>query len=147
MAEDLESIARSIEDENRFMALGTADAAGAPWVSPVWYASASYRDHIWVSRQDTRHSCNLARRPEVAAVIYDSHRPGGWAAVYMTGTAAEVQDVDAALAVFNRTSAAHGLRSWSREEVSAESEFRLYRMVVSEQYVLDGHDRRHPVHL
>ncbi|MFD4324700.1 pyridoxamine 5'-phosphate oxidase family protein [Nocardioides sp. NPDC058538] len=147
MAEDMEAIARSIVDENRFMALGTADGAGTPWVSPVWYAPASYRDYIWVSRQDTRHSRNIARRPEVAVVIYDSQRPGGWAAVYMTGTAAEVHDVDDTLADFNRTSAAHGLRPWSRAEVSAESEFRLYRMVVSEQYVLDSHDRRHPVDL
>lgn len=147
MAEDLETIARSIVDENRFMALGTADGAGTPWVSPVWYAAASYRDYIWVSRQGARHSRNLTRRPEIAAVIYDSHRPGGWAAVYMTGRAAVVQDVDAALTAFNRTSVAHDLRPWSREEVSAESEFRLYRATISEQYVLDGHDRRHPVHL
>jgi len=147
VAEDLEAIARSIVDESRFMALGTADGAGTPWVSPVWYAPASYRDYIWVSRQDTRHSRSIARRPEVAVVIYDSHRPGGWAAIYMTGTAAEIQDVDGALAVFNRTSAAHGLRPWSGAEVSAESEYRLYGMVVSDQYVLDGHDRRHPVRL
>lgn len=145
VAEDVESIARSIVDDNRFMALGTADGAGTPWVSPVWYAAASYRDYIWVSRQDTRHSRNIARRPEVAVVIYDSHRPGGWAAVYMAGTAAEVPDVDGALAVFNRTSATHGLRPWSREEVSAGSELRLFRATISEQYVLDGHDRRHPV--
>lgn len=147
VAEDVEAIARSIVDENRFMALGTADGAGAPWVSPVWYAPASYRDYIWVSRQDTRHSRNITRRPEVAVVIYDSHRPGGWAAVYMTGTAAEVRDVDAALAVFNHASAAHGLRPWSHAEISAESEFRLYRATISNQYILDAHDRRHPVHL
>src|SRR5919204_4642219 len=33
--QDLAAIARSIVDANRFMALGTADARGTPWVSPV----------------------------------------------------------------------------------------------------------------
>ena len=78
---DVAAIARAIVDTNRFMALGTVDHAGTPWVSPVWYAAATYREYIWVSRPDTRHSRNLAERPQVAVAIYDSHRPGRWAAV------------------------------------------------------------------
>src|SRR6266542_4675316 len=61
------------------MALGTADGSGTPWVSPVWYAPLSYREYVWVSRPGTRHSRNLAERPQIA--IYDSHRPGGWTAL------------------------------------------------------------------
>src|SRR3954468_9953790 len=80
---DLAGIARSIVDANRFMVLGTADASGRPWVSPVWYALLSYREYVWVSRPGARHSRNLAARPEVAIAIYDSHRPGSWSALYM----------------------------------------------------------------
>ena len=29
-------VARSVLDENRYVTLGTADAAGLPWVSPVF---------------------------------------------------------------------------------------------------------------
>ncbi len=77
---DITEIARSIVVEDRFMARGTADASGAPWVSPVWYAPLSSRAYVWVSRPATRHSRNLAERPRVAIAIYDSHRPGTWAA-------------------------------------------------------------------
>lgn len=142
---DLAAIVRSIVDANRFMALGTADASGTPWVSPVWYAPLSYREYVWVSRPGTRHSHNLASRPEVAIAIYDSHRPGDWSALYMRAVAEELEDVDVALEAFNRRSRAQGLRAWSPAEVVAPGEFRLYRATAGEQFVLDDHDRRLPI--
>lgn len=144
---DPTAIARSIVDANRFMVLGTADASGTPWVSPVWYALHSYREYVWVSRPGTRHSRNVVARPEVAIAIYDSHRPGDWSAVYMAAVAEQLEDVDAALESFNRRSQAQGLRAWSRAEVVAPGEFRLYRATACEQFVLDDHDRRLPVEL
>jgi nitroimidazol reductase NimA-like FMN-containing flavoprotein (pyridoxamine 5'-phosphate oxidase superfamily) len=144
---DLAAIARSIVDANRFMALGTADASGTPWVSPVWYAPLSYREYIWVSRPGTRHSRNLAERPKVAIAIYDSHRPGSWTALYMAAVAQELDDVDDPLAAFNRRSAAQELRAWSHAEVVPPAEFRMYRATATEQFVLDDHDSRLPVHL
>lgn len=144
---DIAAIARSIVEENRFMALGTADASGTPWVSPVWYAPLSSREYVWVSRPGTRHSRNLVERPQVAIAIYDSHRPGTWAAVYLVAVAQELEEVDAALAAFNRRSEAQGLRAWSRDEVVPPAEFRLYRATAVEQYVLDDHDARLPVPL
>jgi nitroimidazol reductase NimA-like FMN-containing flavoprotein (pyridoxamine 5'-phosphate oxidase superfamily) len=145
--QDLAAIARSIVDANRFMALGTADASGTPWVSPIWYALLSYRDYVWVSRPGTRHSRNLVARPEVAIAIYDSHRPGGWSAVYMTAVAEQLDDVDVALEAFNRRSEAQGLRAWSHAEVVPRGDFRLYRATAGEQFLLDDHDRRLPVDL
>lgn len=142
---DLAAIVRSIVDANRFMALGTADASGTPWVSPVWYAPLSYREYVWVSRPGTRHSHNLASRPEVAIAIYDSHRPGDRSALYMRAVAEELEDVDVALEAFNRRSRAQGLRAWSPAEVVAPGEFRLYRATAGEQFVLDDHDRRLPI--
>jgi nitroimidazol reductase NimA-like FMN-containing flavoprotein (pyridoxamine 5'-phosphate oxidase superfamily) len=147
---DLGELARSIVDANRFMALGTADAGGTPWVSPVWYAPLSAGEYVWVSRPGTRHSRNIAERPQVAIAIYDSHRPGTWAAVYLVAVAEQLEDADeveAALAAFNRRSEAQGLRAWSRAEVEPPAEFRLYRATASEQFVLDDHDARLPVPL
>ena len=144
---DLSALARSIVDANRFMALGTADASGTPWVSPVWYAPLSYREYVWVSRPETRHSRNLAERPQVAIAIYDSHRPGSWTAFYMEAVAEELEEVDDALEAFNRRSEAQGLRAWSRTEVLASGEFRLYRASATAQFVLDDHDTRLPVEL
>ena len=145
--QDLGAIARSIVDTNRFMALGTADRRGTPWVSPVWYAPLSYREYVWVSRPRTRHSRNLAERPQVAIAIYDSHRPGSWTAFYMAAVAEELEDVNDALEAFNRRSEAQGLRAWERAEVVPPGEFRLYRATASAQFVLDDHDARIPVEL
>jgi nitroimidazol reductase NimA-like FMN-containing flavoprotein (pyridoxamine 5'-phosphate oxidase superfamily) len=60
---ELGAMARSIIDSNRYMTLATADESGLPWASPVWYASAEYREFFWVSSPDVRHSRNLATRP------------------------------------------------------------------------------------
>ena len=49
--EELRIIARSILDSNRYMTLATADETGLPWVSPVWYAPARYREFFWVCSQ------------------------------------------------------------------------------------------------
>ena len=144
---DLDDLARSIVDANRFMALGTADASGMPWVSPLWYAPLSYREYVWVSRPGAQHSRNLRERPEVAITIYDSHRPGSWSAFYMAAVAHELEDVEEALEAFNGRSQAQGLRAWSRAEVVPPGEFRLYRATASEQFVLDDHDARLPVQL
>jgi len=145
--QDLDAVARSIVDTNRFMALGTADRDGTPWVSPVWYAPLSYSEYIWVSRPGTRHSRNLAERPQIAITIYDSHRPGDWSAVYLAAIAEELEHVDEGLEAFNRRSEAQGLRAWSRAEVAPPGGFRLYRAIATEQFVLDDHDARLPVRL
>jgi nitroimidazol reductase NimA-like FMN-containing flavoprotein (pyridoxamine 5'-phosphate oxidase superfamily) len=144
---DLGTIARSIIDSNRYMALATADQHGRPWASPVWYAPVEYREFLWVSSPEARHSQNLAVRPELAIVIFDSHRGGGWNALYMSAVAEQVADVDDAIRIFSRHGEAQGLRAWTREDVLPPARHRLYRATVSEHFVLDPHDRRLPVHL
>jgi nitroimidazol reductase NimA-like FMN-containing flavoprotein (pyridoxamine 5'-phosphate oxidase superfamily) len=72
---DPAAIARAIIDANLFMVLGTADPHGRPWVSPVYYAPAAYREFFWVSSPDTRHSRNIGTRAEVSVVIFDSSVP------------------------------------------------------------------------
>ncbi len=145
--QDLGALVRAIVDANRFMSLGTADASGTPWVSPVWYALLSYREYVWVSRPGARHSRNLTERPQVAITIYDPHQPGSWSAVYMAAGAQQLDDVGDALEAFNRRSEAQRLRAWSRAEVMPPGEFRLYRATATEQFVLDDHDARLPVDL
>ena len=72
-----EETAKAIVDGNSYLTLGTADDAGVPWATPVWYAPASYREYFWVSRPGARHSQNIAVRPEVGIVIFDSTVPIG----------------------------------------------------------------------
>jgi nitroimidazol reductase NimA-like FMN-containing flavoprotein (pyridoxamine 5'-phosphate oxidase superfamily) len=144
---DLQAVARSIIDSNRYMTLATADGDGVPWGSPVWYAPVEYREFLWVSSLETRHSRNLAVRPQLAIVIFDSHEAGGWKAVYMSAVAEQLADVDEAIEIFSRRGEAQGLRRWTREDVLPPARHRLFRATATEQFVLDPHDQRRPVDL
>lgn len=144
---DLAALARAIVDQSRFMTLGTADEHGVPWVSPVWFAPVTYRELLWVSSPDARHSRNLATRPQIAIVIFDSHRVGAWSALYMTGVADQLEDVDEAIGAYTRRSEAQGFRAWTRDDVRPPARHRLYRARIAEQFVLDDHDTRLPVEL
>ena len=75
--QDLVVVAKTIIDSNLYMTLGTADEAGRPWVSPVYYATAEYGEFFWVSSPEATHSLNLAARPQLAIVIFDSRAPVG----------------------------------------------------------------------
>ena len=74
-----------------------------------------------MSDPEARHSRNIAARPQVAIVIFDSHEAGGWKAVYVSATAGEVTgaDVERGIELFNRRSVDRGLREWTAEDVRA----------------------------
>ena len=62
---DFAAEGRAIIDANLYMVLGTADRAGRPWATPVYYAHADYREFLWVSKPEARHSRNLEAREAV----------------------------------------------------------------------------------
>jgi predicted pyridoxine 5'-phosphate oxidase superfamily flavin-nucleotide-binding protein len=139
VAPELADVARSVIDANRYMALGTTDEAGHPWVSPVWFASEDYRTFHWVSSPAAKHSRNLAARPEVAIAIFDSSvSVGGAQAVYMKGVAKELRggELDQGLEVFDRVSRRDIGRAFGLDDVQGSALFRLYRATVSEHWVL-----------
>jgi uncharacterized protein YhbP (UPF0306 family) len=139
MAPELADVARGVIEANRYMALATADEAGHPWVSPVWFAAEDYRNFHWVSSPDAKHSRNVAAHPEVAIAIFDSSVPvGGAQAVYMKGVAKELTgaDLEQGLEVFDRVSREDHGRAFGLDDVEGSSLFRLYRATVSEHWVL-----------
>ena len=107
MSDELADLARMVIDANSYMALGTADEAGHPWVSPVRFASEDYRHFLWVSSPNARHSQNLEVRPEVAIAIYESSgTPGTVEAVYISGRAEELtgRGLEPGIELFDRIS-------------------------------------------
>jgi nitroimidazol reductase NimA-like FMN-containing flavoprotein (pyridoxamine 5'-phosphate oxidase superfamily) len=145
---DLDAGARAVFAGNRYMVLGTADADGRPWTSPVWYAREGYEELYWVSSPRARHSRNLAARPQVSIVIFDSQVPVGSAsAVYMLALAEEVTgaELERGMDVFSRRSEAQGLRPWTLADVTAPAKHRLYRATVTEHWVLGPRDERVPI--
>lgn len=159
MTLELADHAKKVIDATRYMALGTADAAGHPWVSPVWFATVDYRHFHWVSSPEARHSHNLAARREVAIAIYDPSVAVGTAdAVYISGTAEELTgtELGRGIEIFGRLSRKGDGPDWQLVDVQPPSPYRLYRATASEHFVLikgrdpergTGVDRRERVEL
>lgn len=138
--QDLESVTKNIIDSMMYMVLGTADASGQPWVSPVYFASAGYKQFYWVSSPEAKHSQNIAVRSQVSIVIFDSRVPiGTGQGVYMSAAAEQLSGVELkqGIAIFSRTSLGHGGHEWKLEDVQAPTLYRLYRATALEHWVLD----------
>jgi Pyridoxamine 5'-phosphate oxidase len=149
---DLDAVAAEILDTCVYMTLGTADAAGRPWVTPVFYATDRYRDFYWISSPEATHSRNLAERPELSIVVFDSQAPVGTGqAVYMAATAAELgaDDLVRALELYpGERGLRAGARAVTADQVLTPAPYRLYRATVTQHWVLDpaaSPDQRTPV--
>lgn len=82
---------------NRYLVLGTADEDGAPWVSPVFFATLDPDRVCWVSSPDSRHSRNIAKRARIAITVFDSTVEVGQAqAAYFDADAAQATPEEAA---------------------------------------------------
>jgi hypothetical protein len=148
MNDDLDDRFRRVIDANLYMTLGTADEVGSPWATPVYFAQTDYREFLWVSKPGARHSLNIAARPQIGIVVFDSHAPiGTGGGVYMAATAEQLLGDDrvAALEVFSARAVAHGGEAFGLDEVEEPAGLRLYRATASEHWVLDDRDRRQPV--
>lgn len=152
--QDLSNIARNIIDSVLYMVLGTADENGQPWTAPVYFSCEKYKEFYWISSPEVRHSCNIAVRPQISIVVFDSRVPvGEGQAVYMSAVAEQIADVelDRGLRIYNgrfQNLAEHGVSDTAREDVLAPAVYRLYRAIAQEHWVLDpaGHpDHRTPV--
>ena len=144
--QDIGALARAIIDANLYMTLGTADRDGRPWVTPVYFAAAHYREFYWTSDPEAAHSRNLAQRPELSIVIFDSTVPAyEGQAVYMSATAEQLAgpELDRALQVYPGPPERGG-SSVTADMVQEPAAYRLYRATVSEHFVLCPRDIGQP---
>jgi hypothetical protein len=147
-----EQTARAIIDTSLYLVLATADGTGQPWSSPVYFAHDGYQEFFWVSAPEAAHSHNIAVRPQVGIVIFDSHAPiGTGQGVYMRAVAEQVSggDLTQGIETFSRRSLAHGGTGWAARDVQAGSGLRLYRAIADSYSILakDGRpDHRIPAH-
>lgn len=139
---------REIVDANLYLVLATADGAGVPWSTPVYFAHSGYAEFFWVSSPERTHSRNIAARPTVGAVVFDSRAPiSTGQAVYLSAVAEQVgpDDVERGIDVFSRRSLQHGGVEWTRADVEGSADLRLYRAVADGHWMLakdGGPDRR-----
>ncbi|SNY69052.1 pyridoxamine 5'-phosphate oxidase family protein [Paractinoplanes atraurantiacus] len=138
--------ARELLESNLYLTLSTVDTDGRPWASPVYFAPVSEREVLWCSEASARHSVNLTGRPGVSFTVFDSTvEPYHGRAVYADAEAAEVSpgDVGEALARYPRRDG-HDVTMLDRDDVTAPSEYRLYRASVTALWVLCPREPRTP---
>ena len=151
MGTDHGAHARSVLDGTCYLVLATADADGAPWATPVWFAHDDLDRVFWLSWPGARHSRLLEQRPEVALTVFDSHAaPNQGTAFYATAHARQCPDelLDDGLEVLDRRARAQGTGAFPRDQVSGGSRLRVYVAEVTEAWVLDQDadvDQRAPV--
>jgi general stress protein 26 len=143
-------VAREIVDEIAYMTIASADADGRPWASPVWFAHDGYREFIWISRPETRHSRNIAARPEVSIVIFDSRVPiDTGQGVYIEARVEQPTDeaeVERAMATFSARSVAQGGGEYGAADVGPSEPLNVYQAAAQRIY-LGINDRRTEVSL
>ena len=127
---------------SRYMTLATADQHGTPWATPVWFAHPDEHTFLWASKPDARHSRNIAQRPEIALVIFDSTvEPDAAAAVYVSARAERTTD---GIEAYSAESVRQGLPAWTLADVTAPARHRLYRATVLAAWALGAGDQRVP---
>jgi uncharacterized protein YhbP (UPF0306 family) len=141
----MDNDAHAIIDACSYMTLATAGEDGSPWVTPVWFAPEDDRRFYWVSDPATRHSRNLAVRPEVSLVIFDSRAPiGTGQGVYVAARADQPEgaELERGVAVFSARSLAQGAAAWTLADVTGDARLRLYRATAVERWIGDRNDQR-----
>lgn len=127
-ADSRNEMARRVIDSNHYLVLGTVDPDGSPRLSPVYYTPARYTDLYWISSRTAQHSRNIADRPSVQIVIFDSSVPvGAGECVYAAATAAQVEDDELESVIDEGFRARAGARPFAPHELRGETRLRLYR--------------------
>jgi uncharacterized protein YhbP (UPF0306 family) len=122
---------------NRYLVLGTVDAAGQPWVTPVFFAPLDADRVCWVSSPDSRHSRNIARRADVAITVFDSSVEVGHAeAAYFDAEAGQVTPDETGTALQALNSRLPQDRRLSGDDLQPGGPFVIYRADLRHRYVL-----------
>jgi hypothetical protein len=122
---------------HRYLVLATADAAGEPWASPVFFAADGTSRLLWASSPDSRHSRNIARRPAVAITVFDTDAPIGRAeALYLEATAGTVDDTTAPATVELLNARLPPRQHLAADDLGPTGPLRVYEATVRQHYVL-----------
>lgn len=153
--EILDQRAAAVIEANKYMTLGTVDADGLPWVTPVYFTPDGHDTFYWASSPKAWHSKNLATTPTVSIAIFDSSvRIGGASAVYFRAHAEVVPDAELEACAALYSSRYPELRSYGADEFRDPDDLLLYRARAIAHWILvrggdpdygTGIDSRRPV--
>ena len=144
--EELVEHALGLLAANDYATLATVGPDGLPWASPVWAAADGLEHLYWVSSLDSDHSRNLAARPWLSYVVFDSTvRAFHGRALYARATARvlEGEPLAAGLLVYPGVKG-RGAVSPDPGSLTGRSPWRLFLAQASEVWVLCPRPPREP---
>lgn len=131
-----ETVAPVLAD-NSYLVLGTVDADGNPWVSPLFFAASDETLLYWVSSPASRHSRNIELQPTVAITVFDSRAAiGAGEAIYMTGTASALDATAGAAGLDTLNTRLPAGRQLSSDDLGPRGPLAVYEAAVDDHYVL-----------
>jgi nitroimidazol reductase NimA-like FMN-containing flavoprotein (pyridoxamine 5'-phosphate oxidase superfamily) len=136
MATDHGSRLHALIEGNQHMTLATADAAGQPWASPVFYAYDEEHRLYWVSAKNARHSENIRARPQVGIVIYQAGDHTD--ALYIEAEAEELNDQDEVVPAIAVMQSRPQPPRWMIKDVTditGDAVWRIYRAIPMKLYL------------
>jgi hypothetical protein len=122
--------ARRLIDASINMTVATVDAAGVPWVSPVFYVPDDAYDLYWTSEPSARHSENIRCTGAAAIVIVEADPEARVDAVYMSAEATELtgpEEVERGIEVMLAKPQPERWKITSADDVSGDGPWRIYR--------------------
>lgn len=112
-----------------------------PWVCEVHFVYDNELNVYWRSKQDSRHSQEIAQNPRVAGNIveqYDmSDKPRG---VYFEGAAEKLESVQIGDGVYELFAKRFGLGEEAIEEAKTDGGHKFYKVNVSDMYLFDSRE-------
>ena len=140
--EETVKAAQQIIASNIYMTIATADESGKPWISPVFFAYDVSYNLFWVSSKNALHSTNIAKRSQVAIVIFDSTLPeGAGTGVYFDCEATALTDeaeIVMGIALMSARVTMDEFRVHDINEVSGTGEWRIYKAIPKSVSKLTG---------
>jgi uncharacterized protein YhbP (UPF0306 family) len=122
--------AKYLLETNEHMIISTADAAGKPWISPVFFAYDSRYNLYWVSNREAIHSQNLKLRPQTAIVVYGKLPDGPFDGVYFDAVSSELSvetEIKEAMKIYAQRPQSSRFTIKSIADVTGSALWRLYK--------------------
>jgi nitroimidazol reductase NimA-like FMN-containing flavoprotein (pyridoxamine 5'-phosphate oxidase superfamily) len=122
------------------MVLATVSPEGQPWSTPVFFAYDASYNFYWYSRNDTRHSENIAKHKQVSAVVFGVNNQDEGYGVYLEGVAGEVaeEELGKVMEVYAAkagTNEEEKRQLMTKEDFLGESPIRMYAITPKKMYV------------
>lgn len=135
----MNNTAKQIFQNIQYAALATADSQGDPWNTPVFCAYDKLGRIYWSSHIESMHSKNIAQRPQIFIVLYNSKAgKGEGTGLYIKAGVDVLTDIDEIKEALVLLGKRRGKSFDHPEKFVANAQQRLYRATPHKAWINDA---------